>query len=629
MPFRLLVAGLVTVAAATLSAFVGAFAQSLSRGVGVTPPLAVAALTLGALAGALAFRQTRAASSQRRVSPWSWAMFLAFALFALRVFPWLLYQHGDRLEFLSPNNTGDLPRHLLYARYFAAGVPWWPEHPLHSWATLRYYAGIDLFQSLLFSVGVPEIPGLVWVGLLGAAATALALWRWGGAFTIAGFLFSGGLAGFAWLKTGVFLDYQKDLAWKNLALAVFVTQRGFLFALPAGLVLLTYWRERFFGLRVASCELRVGEDPEKTLDAVSKIHTVRNPQPATRNPLPFWLEALLYIALPFFQLYAFLFLSALLGWWLLCEPWRRELRRHVIKLLAVAALPVGAEIWLMTGGFAPAHSFWLKPGWMHESGSFFAFWLVNFGLFAPLALGLFFWLAREYINGLGEQPASPRRRESIDAASFVLPAGLVFAVTCVVMFAPWEWDNTKLMLWSYFVALPFLWERWIARWPLAVRAGVCVALFFSGAVSVIGGINSRHQNRYVMARRSELDGVRAALLVLPRDTRFACSPDYAHPLVLSGRKLAMGYVGALHGYGLDYKELERTLNTLMLGRPDWQRAAARLRVRYVFWGVREKKRYAGSTRPWETDHAPVASGSWGEIYELTTTIGDAAPSATR
>lgn len=608
MSFRLLVAGLAAVATATLAAFVGAFAQSLARGVGVTPPLAVAALTLGALAGFLAYWQTGAEPSQRRVSPWSWAMFVAFALFALRVFPWLLYQHGDRLEFLSPNNTGDLPRHLLYARYFAAGVPWWPEHPLHSWATLRYYAGIDLFQSLLFSVGVPEIPGLVWVGLLGSAATALALWRWGGAFALAGFLFSGGLAGFAWLKTGVFLDYQKDLAWKNLALAIFVTQRGFLFALPAGLVLLTHWRERFFGRRDVERGAR-NEAGTVAADMASGSPSFR---------IPFSVEALLYIALPFFQLYAFLFLSALLGWWLVCEPWRRELRRHVIKLLAVAALPVFAEVWLMTGGFAPAHSFWLKPGWMHESGSFFAFWLVNFGLFAPLALGLFFWLAREYINGLGEQPASssPRRRESIDAASFVLPAGLVFAVTCVVMFAPWEWDNTKLMLWSYLVALPFLWERWIARWPLALRAGVCVALFFSGAVSVVGGIDSRHQNRYVMARRSELDGVRDALLALPRDARFACSPDYAHPLVLSGRKLAMGYVGALHGYGLDYKELERTLNSLMLGRADWQKAAARLRVRYVFWGAREKKRYANSTRPWESKGEPVASGAWGAIYDL-------------
>ncbi len=274
----------------------------------------------------------------------------------------------------------------------------------------------------------------------------------------------------------------------------------------------------------------------------------------------------------------------------------------------------------MTGGFAPARSFWLKPGWMYEEGSFLWFWLLNFGLALPLAIGLFGWLAWKYIGGLDDPPAGKPRpagwAATLNAASFVLPAGVLFAVTCVVMFAPWEWDNTKLMLWSYLAMLPFLWELWLRHWPAVVRWIVCGVLFFSGAVSVIGGINLKHQSRYLMVRRSELDAVRTALAVLPAGARFAASPDYAHPLVLSGRKLAMGYTGALHGYGLEYKELERTLNTLMLGQPGWEKAASRLGVRYLFWGAREKKRFAQSTRPWEAGRTPVASGAWGEIYDL-------------
>ena len=44
-----------------------------------------------------------------------------------------------------------------------------------------------------------------------------------------------------------------------------------------------------------------------------------------------------------------------------------------------------------------------------------------------------------------------------------------------MMLTTWEWDNTKIMLWCYLAALPFLWERWIAplrsaaRWPICVR----------------------------------------------------------------------------------------------------------------------------------------------------------------
>ncbi|MBV9657949.1 MAG: hypothetical protein JO295_07545 [Verrucomicrobia bacterium] len=588
LPFRLAVAGLAAVAAATLCALAGALLQSHFAQTGVTPALAVVALALGTLTGGGAFFHLgKIPAISPRPTPCAWLMFLAWALFALRAFGWLLYPNGDALDFLSPNNAGDLPRHLLYARYFASGTPWWPAHPLDAWAGLRYYAGIDLFQSLLLSVGVPELPALVWVGLLGSAAAALALWRWGGAFAMAGFLFSGGLAGFAFFQRGLFLDYQKDLAWKNLALAIFVTQRGFLFALPAGLVLLTNWRARLFA------------NPDGS---------------ASAKMLPFWLEALLYIALPFFQLYAFLFASALLGWWLVFAP--PAGRGHIARLIAVALLPAGAEVWLMTGGFAPSGALWWKPGWMQERTPFLVFWLKNFGLFAPLAVAFFGWLAWRFIRRLDEENSPPGSWDS--AAAFVLPSGLIFLACCFVMFAPWEWDNTKLMLWSYLATLPFLHELWLRRWrPAALRWAVCGALFFGGAVSLIGGISLAHQSRYTLIRRSELDAVRAAVAPLPRDARFACAPTHEHPLVFCGRRLAMGYAGALRGYGLDYTELEATLRTLMLGQPGWEEAARRLGVRYVFWGQRERQRYKNSAQPWSVGQAPVASGDWGAIYELT------------
>src|SRR5205814_9552544 len=62
--------------------------------------------------------------------------------------------------------------------------------------------------SLLLKANVDLIPGLVWVGLLASIATCYALYRWGGAFAIAGFLFNGGLAGFQFFRNFKFVDYQ-------------------------------------------------------------------------------------------------------------------------------------------------------------------------------------------------------------------------------------------------------------------------------------------------------------------------------------------------------------------------------------------------------------------------------------
>jgi hypothetical protein len=65
--------------------------------------------------------------------------------------------------------------------------------------------------------------------------------------TNAGFLFNGGIAGFQFFDTHKFLDYQGDkaIAWKSIALSMFVTQRGLLYAIPAGVLLLWHWRETF------------------------------------------------------------------------------------------------------------------------------------------------------------------------------------------------------------------------------------------------------------------------------------------------------------------------------------------------------------------------------------------------
>ena len=492
----------------------------------------------------------------------------------------------------------------------------------------------------------------MWVGLLGSAAAAVALWRWGGAFTVAGFLFNGGLAGWALLHTGVWEDYQAKLAWKSLPLAIFVTQRGFLFALPAGLLLMAHWRGWLFG---GETGVRDGSRSDNAaMGSGEGGESVPRRRPADvlggSRLLPFWVEALLLVALPFFQLFAFLFAAGLLAWWLVVYGRRPVVRGHLLRLLGVAVVPAAAEMWLMTGGFARGKTLWLKPGWMQEDQGFLAFWFGKLRARAlPLAGALWLLLCAGGLERLwgrvaptlgsdGRSAGGPTHRflsaslppsfrqpsSSSAAEAFVLPAGLLFLATCVVMFAPWEWDNTKLMLWSYLAVLPFLWERFLARWPAPLPAAVVAALFFSGAVSLVGGLGRQHHGGYELARAADVDGVRSVVAGLPVTARFACSPDYNHPLVLSGRMLAMGYAGALRGYGLDYADLERTLQTLMLGRPDWRDAARQLGVRYVFWGPREVKRYPGSARPWEDD-APLAAGPWGAIYDLEAAAPGAVP----
>jgi hypothetical protein len=544
------------------------------------------AVACGILVALLAWRATHA---QPRTHPgsWDWLMLAIFALSSLRAFLWVVYPRGDEICVLSPNNLGDLSLHLNLIRYLATGVPFWPESSILSDVPLSYPLGADLFNSLLELCGVDTIRGLVWTGLAGAALTGYALWLWGGAFGVAAFLFNGGLAGFAVLRTLQIEDFQREIVWKNLFLSMFITQRGLLFALPAGLLLLNVWRGRYFR--------------------------------GTDSAVPFWLQLLLYVSIPLFSVHAFLFLSLVLLAIFLASlfggqheppartdeikgvglserssgPIRDRTAREVLILVASATIPATAAVYLVTGFLSIAFGIRWSPTWIPgEAGWNSWVWIWNFGLTLPLCMVLVVILFFD---------------RDLEARCFVWTASALFVTCCVLVFAPWEWDNMKLMLWSWLVVAPYLWKKMLVPLKLPGRAAVCLALFFSGGISLIGGLDARHG--YAIAQRSELDAWRHAIADIPSGARFACVSDYNHPLILLGRKVACGYEGHLWSHGLDYKEAISLLKRALTGDVSWRFSAPSLDVE---WLALRKKDLPAAKAPGD----PPATEAYGALYDL-------------
>ncbi len=574
-------------------------------GNGLRKESAVFSLIAGAAFAVAAYLGTSDTAPQRRKSAsgeagssktmryrqlWLWIMAACFALFALRSFCWLLYIDDNELKIQSPNNLGDLALHITLIKNFANGVALWPDNPIYVFSRLRYPAGMDLFNALLCLVHVDLTRGLVWTGLMASLATFYGFYRWAGAFGVAGFLFNGGIAGFQFFKTLKFLDYQGDktIAWKSIALSMFVTQRGLLYAIPAGLVLLWHWREKFF---------REG------------IQDQRRP-----GPLPFWVELSLYASMPLFHVHTFLALSAVLVFLFACGD--STVRKRVAAVIGAAFLPATFFVWLISDNFRAGTI--LKPhlGWVMGDPEFgrsnlFQFWLENFGIFIPLALCLF------AICGWRAWKIGFKRNQKLpEEIAFLLPAFAIFVSGLLFQFAPWDWDNLKLMIWAYFLLLPFLWSQLVARWSVPVRVGVCIALFSSGFISLFGGLAAGRPGSGLIDR-GELDAVGAAVRPLPVEARFAAYPTYNHPLLLQGRKVVMGYPGHLWTEGFDdYAATQSQLRDMMQGIGNWRQISRALDVRYIFWGREEMMNYSGSTRPWETTAPLVASGRWGSIYDL-------------
>jgi hypothetical protein len=555
-----------------LGAFVSTFVGTLS------PAVAGTALLAGAVVAANAVwrmaRLENTARGQDGERTWSLAThlrglsrleilaLLAFAVVSLRQFGWLVYRQGDRLLTLVPSNYGDLPLHWTYVHYLVRGAPFWPENPIAVGERLQYPLGVDLLTAALVVVGV----GLraVWplLGLAGAAATGLALRRWGGALAVAGFLFSGGLAGFQILWTGRLLDYQDAVAWKNLYLTLFIPQRGYLLALPAGLVLLWSWRRRL---------LRGGVG------------------------LPPWAEGILWGALPLVHLHSFLLLSLVYAIWAVGS----DRLRVAWPSLAWAVLPATWGVWQVSDGFRAVSLLGWQPGWVMADDNPLVFLLVNFGLFLPLALVALLVAWRE------------RRKEDLLVLG---PALVVFGALFFVRLAPWAWDNTKVMLWCYLLVLPSIEALVLARLRRAWAAVTVVGLLFSGAVSVTAASLGRGPGLEIL-RIPEYDGVCSALAPRPPTERVAVAPTFNHPVALCGHPLVLGYEGHLWSHGIDAADVKQRLESAFRGDPGWRENARAVGASLLFWGPREKAAFPASIRSWEED-APLASGEWGALYAV-------------
>jgi hypothetical protein len=607
---------------------------------------------------------------QRYRSIWLWLLVACFAIFAFRSFCWLLFWDNNELKVQSPNNLGDLSLHITYIKTFASGVPLWPDNPIYVFSKLRYPAGIDLFNGLLSCLGVDLIRGLVWTGLLASVATCYALYRWAGSFGIAAFLFNGGIASYRFFETYSFQDYQGDntIAWKSIPLAMFVTQRGLLYALPAGLLLLYQWRALFFP------EYRGPAIPNPPPSSSNGLETAA---PA-KAPLSFWLELSLYATMPLFHVHTFIVLTIVLLFFFLFG--NGAVGKRLLFLVGAALVPATFCVWVISDNFHAGSVMEWKPGWVNQPGSDFAmsfpmFWLVNFGAWIPLVaffVGITAWSAwKSYqasgfkmptgvaflipatatlllaylvkvalgqahdtgiatwlyfvivplpiVIGMAALFAWQLYRDSDftlpAAVAFLLPATAIFLLGYLVKTAPWEWDNIKIIVWAYFIILPFLWSDLISQWPLPLRAVVCVALFASGLVTLVGGL-AAGKGGFGLIERGELDAVGVTVRKLPADTRYLGFPTFNHPVLLQGRKMVLGYPGHLWTQGFHYSKEFDTLTSLMNGEPGWKAKAQSLQARYLFWGREEKVGYPKSRRPWEAETKLIAAGTWGAIYDL-------------
>lgn len=569
---------------------------------GLTPMIAAVSLVYSVFRASSFTRAMRNSLEWRApggVRPWDWGELavLAFVIFAAwKHFAWLMPSvptaGTPAVTTLSLTNFGDLPLHLNYIRALASGMDFLPLNPLFASEPLRYPFGPNLYSALWECLGFHTIGHLFLTGMAMTIATLVLLRELGGVWAMAAFFLAGGAV------TGL---GEQD--WKSLFLSVWITQRGMLWALPMGLMLLMYLRSHLSG------QSRL---PQKAVGGLGRMWGI----------------------FPFFHAHAFVVVSLLLfvlvrydfGRFFNWSRTKEFLSRFFIRNRALywAFAPATFFVFYSTDGFSRSSVVRFKWLWtLPENSSLTTIldWAwINFGYSVGalllVALGLF--LHERFFE----------KESTVEGSRRIWwQEGLIYVATfslgLVVMLAPWDWDNIKVLIWPWILGFGLVGRGYLALaerrpswiWQVVSIVGVVVA-FHRGAILLTESWKHPQAKSQTLWSLDQLANAETVLLKVSPKAIFAAAPVPSHPLSYFGRFRVMGYPGHLWSHGIEYGETEKDLDDFMNGTADWVERAKKLKLTHVYWGPEEKSKWGSAPRAWQERLALVAKSGEHEVYEF-------------
>jgi len=534
----------------------------------------------------------RARGQLSNANPGRISGFLYYAFFLIlfwAFFSKAMWEAKDGIYTGGSQNLGDLPFHLGAIFSFTDGANFPPQNPSWAGARFSYPFVADLVTACFAKLGA-NVPGAIGAqDASWAMSLLIILERFVAKLTgskLAGriapplLFFSGGLGFLSflvhWWSGDVSLSHLTNdftitdvYRWGNSMVVLFVTQRSLLLGMPLTLVVLGgLWK--IFAGQIS------GSDEKKDL------------VPAT--PLVALVLGVLAGMLPLVHLHS---LGALFVVTAFCFALRPgKWREWLLFGAGVCIIALPELLWSMSGTASETKSFFgLNWGWDKGSDTnIIYFWLTNTGLTIPLIFAGLWLLFRERDGAAGSEDRA-HRPQRMALIQFYIPFAFLFALCNVFKFAPWEWDNIKLLIYWFVGSLPlmtyFLVWLWGSKSVLrAAAVATFIALIFAGALDVYRTASGQINTRVIDA-----DGVKIGNAIRDVTGPHAIilnNPTYNSPVVLSGRISLMRYPGHLSSHGIDYTGRERDVKAIYSGGGVADVLLRKYNVDYVLVGPEER-----------------------------------------
>ena len=542
---------------------------------------------------------------------------LLLAVASYQAFFWsrVISYHDGALVTRQANVYADWGMHLGDVSSFLYGDNFPPTHPRLLGAPMSYHYLASFTAAAVAKLGFDPLVVMVTQSFLLMLCIIVGLYAFGlrvigerfsAILIVPIFLLGGGLG---WAPLVARLRYSVDDPWRVFHEQVFdrsllrdrnyplpnpeyviQAQRGFLYGLPLALLVVTLL---LMAVRLEHAR-QEPDDAEHGVRVLGPSGLPTNPAHPTSRRLfvaaglaagivPIGHFSTVYslaLAIPFVALFS------LVSW-----PPRhgRRLGVHLRPLITGwgmfgaiwVALTVPQVLWVYGGELGAGGSIRVQGWWLAGDDPWWFFWVKNLGMLivlVPIAL-----LARGVLDGVTRR--------------FFLGFSAILVLVNIWVFLPWAWGNALfLQYWllsaSVLVAA-LLGKTWVRQRsePLA-HLGLSVILLTVIGLGLLVNVDMFTTHR--MSVRLDAEGVALAERIraeTPPDAVFATGTQGSNPIaVLSGRQVVLGFRNYLRTQGLEFRQEERDLRTMLQFTTGAEELLERYRVDYV------------AISPWERAH---------------------------
>jgi len=169
----------------------------------------------------------------------------------------------------------------------------------------------------------------------------------------------------------------------------------------------------------------------------------------------------------------------------------------------------------------------------------------------------------------------------------------VFLVANLVKFQPWDWDNSKLLVFWYMASAVAVGALMLRIWRMAAAGGILagaawVTLIASGALSLLQVLPPQGPS-FVWFSAEEVRLAAEVRQATPPRAVFVTGEEPTNPIAdLAGRSVLISYPGWLWSSGINYAQREADLARIYNGGPAALALLSHYHVRYLVVGPSER-----------------------------------------